>query len=130
MLRPLDPQRGHIFKKRLLKTRRVLANRLFRRQRVADDLVVHVRHVHHMLDGHALLAQKPPQHVHMQKRSEVPNVSVVVYRRPAGIHPQRRRAHRLQPLHLPAQCIEQFQRRHCALSSAAAVRQPRCSLLS
>ena len=112
MLRPFDPQRLHVLEERLLKSRRVLADRLLRRQSVADDLVVHVRHVHRMFDGHALLAQEPPQHVHMQKRPEVPNVPVVVDRWPAGIHPQRRPAHRLQPLHLSAQCIEQFQRRH------------------
>src|ERR1017187_2846142 len=112
VLRPLDCQRVHILEERLLEARGVLADRLARRERVADNLVFHVGHVHHVLDRDALLAEKSPQHVDMQEGAEVADVTVVVNRRPARIHAQRRRAHRLQPLQLPAHCVEEFQRRH------------------
>jgi hypothetical protein len=108
MLGPLDGERVQIFKEGFLEAGGILGDRLAGGERVADDLVVHVGYVHYVLDRHALLTQKPPQHVHMEEGAEVANVAVVVHGWPARIHPQSRRADRLQPLQFAAHCVEKF----------------------
>ena len=53
---------------------------------VANDLVVHIGHIHHMPAGNALLLQKPAQHIDLKKSPEVPDMPVVIHGRPTGIH--------------------------------------------
>ena len=85
-----------------------------RRRRIANDLVVHIRDVHHVMQGEALLAQEPPQDINMEEGTEVADVPVVVDRRPAAIHPQLRRAHRRQRLNGAAQGVVEIECRHGA----------------
>ncbi len=51
--------------------------------------------------------QKPPQNVDLEKSAEVPDVAVVVDRRPAGIHAQRLAVGRLQRIKLSREGIKQ-----------------------
>src|SRR5206468_202540 len=53
---------------------------------IADDLVIHVSNVHHMLQFVAALQQEASQDVHGNKGAEVSNMAVVVDRGTAGIH--------------------------------------------
>jgi len=106
-LRPLNLQRIQIVKKGLLELRRVFPDRHTRRRRIADDLVIHVRNVHHMADAHPLQVQEPPQHIHLQKGAEVPDMPVVVDRRPTGIHAQFDPIHGSQFVQLSAEGIKE-----------------------
>ena len=65
-----------------------LANRLAGDCSVADDLVVDVRDVHHVVDGHAMQLYDTAQHIDMQEGAEIADVAVVVHRRPAAIEAQ------------------------------------------
>src|SRR5579872_827331 len=53
---------------------------------VADDLVIHVRNIHHVVELEAALAQKAAQDVHGDKGAEVADVAVVIHCRPARVH--------------------------------------------
>ena len=82
----LDVERADVVEKRLL----VLGGELAEGQpggaRVADGLVVHVREVHHLRDAEALVPEPAPQQVLEDVGAEVPDVRVVVDRRPARVH--------------------------------------------
>ena len=56
---------------------------------VANDLVVDVGDVHHMAERHAFALEEAAQHIDLQERPEVADVSVVVDGRPASVHAQR-----------------------------------------
>ena len=107
----LHLQRLQVLEKRLLIFLRVLADSHARRRRVANDLVVHVGDVHDVAHLGAQQPQRPPQHIHLQKRPEIPDVPVVVDRRPARIHPQSLAVRGRQRFHLPRQRVVKVHRR-------------------
>ena len=53
MLGPLNAQRVQVLEEGLLELGRVLVDGHTRRRSVADDLVVHVGNVHHVVDVHS-----------------------------------------------------------------------------
>ena len=108
-LRPLDPQRIQILEKRLLKFRRVRADRNSRRRGVADDLVVHVGNVHHVANLDPRQLEKAPQHVHLEKRAEVADVAVVIDRGATSVHAQRLAVGGRERVHLSRKSIEKPQ---------------------
>ena len=57
-----------------------------RRRRLRDDAVVHVGQIHDVVELEAAQLQEAPQDVLKHKRAVVPDVRVVVHRRPAGVH--------------------------------------------
>ncbi len=61
--------------------------------------VPHIRDVHHMRHRVSKQLQRPPQHIRIQKRSKVPNMRIVINRRPAGIEtnllPRRIQRHKI-----------------------------------
>ena len=79
-------QSVRIFKKRFLIFRGVLLYSDSGLRGVADDLVIHVRDVHHVVQFVTALPQISAQKVHCDKRPKIPNVPVVVDRGPAGVH--------------------------------------------
>ena len=79
-------QRRGIFQEGLLILCCVLLNAETGLRRVMDDFVIHVGDVHHVTNCVSALAQKPPQHVHRHKGSEIADVPVVVNRGTARIH--------------------------------------------
>ena len=108
----LEAQRLHVLAKGLLVFLGVLADADALLGRVADDFVVHVGDVHHVLELVAALPQKAPQQVHEDESAEVADVAVVVHRRAAGIHADKVVLLRLKLLHLGGQRVEQSQC-HC-----------------
>ena len=55
---------------------------------IANDLVVHVGNVHHVLDADPGQLEEAAQHVDLQKSTKIADVAVIVDRRPAGVHAQ------------------------------------------
>ena len=53
---------------------------------IANDLVVHVGDVHHVIQLEAALPQEAAQQIDDDEGAEVADVSVVVDRGPAGVH--------------------------------------------
>src|ERR1035441_8680983 len=106
----LDAQGADILKERIDILGRILADRDPGRRRVADDLVVHVRDVHDVLDFHATEPEKPPQHIDLQKGAEIADVAVVVNRRTAGVHAQGLPVQRNKRVYMSGECIKEMKR--------------------
>ena len=70
-----------------------------------DDLVLHVRDVHHVQEVPAGLPQMPPEDVLEGKRAQVADMDVVVDGRPAGVHPDGPAVSGLERLDSPAQAV-------------------------
>src|ERR1700757_4456428 len=86
-LRLLNVQSGGVFKKGFPILRRVLLNRDSGLGGVANNLVIDVRNVHYVMKFVAALAQVTAQDVHGDEGAKISDVSVVVNRGPARIHP-------------------------------------------
>ena len=82
---------------------------------VADDLVVHVRDVHDVLQLVAALLQETPQGVDHDECAEIADVPVVVNRRPASVHADQVVFQRVELFDLAGQGIEKL-KRHCEVS--------------
>jgi hypothetical protein len=85
----LQSQRGAVLQERLRVDGRVFAQRLFFGCRVADDLVIHVGDIHHVIQAVAAGAQPSPQNVDEREGAEVADVSVAVDGGTAGVHAHR-----------------------------------------
>ena len=105
MLRRFQAQRGHIFFKRLNVFRRVIKNAdaLFRR--ILNNPVVHVGQIHHMVHVKAARAQKSTQNILKHERPVISDVRVVVYGRPACVHPDFARMQRRENFFAVAQRV-------------------------
>ena len=108
-LRALDIQRRRVFQKRLLIFRRVLLHRHAIPGRVADDLVIDIRNIHHVADVIPTLPQEPIEQVHRNERAKISDVSVVVNRRPTGIHPDLVALQRLKFSDFCGECVVKTQ---------------------
>lgn len=53
---------------------------------VADDFVVDIGNVHHMIEGETTEAKPPPEKVDESERTKIANVCVIVNRGSAGVH--------------------------------------------
>ncbi len=73
-----------------------------------------------MPNRNTLLAKKPAQHIHMQKRAEVADMPVVVDSRPATIHAQLRRTNRGKRLNRATEGVVEIESCHVALECLAA----------
>ena len=85
-LRPLQTQRLGILQKGFFVSGGVVCQRLVVRQRVADDLVLHVGDVHDVVQTESAGVQPAPQQVVEYERAEIPDVREIVDRRTARIH--------------------------------------------
>ena len=83
----LDRERLAILQERFGVERRVRFKPLALLKHVADDLVFDVRDVHHMQDFVAEIFQITAQHVDGDEGAEVADVTVIINRRAARIHP-------------------------------------------
>src|SRR5579864_2350240 len=86
LLRTLNIQRSHVFKKRFFVFARVLLDCLLVTRRIPDDLVIHVSNVHDVLKLEAALAEEATQDIDGDKRAEVSDMAVVIHGGAAGIH--------------------------------------------
>ena len=77
---------------------------------VADDLVIHIGNVHHVLELVSALPQEAAQQVHHDKSAEVADVPVVVDRGTAGVHADELVFGGLEGLRLAGERIKQLQR--------------------
>ena len=91
------------------------AQRRLRFADALDDLVVHVRDVHHVRDLEAFEFEVAPDEVAEDERAPVADVREVIDRRPAAIHADllAGRIERDELLHRARQCVEQFQTHSC-----------------
>ncbi len=86
MLRRFNAQSSAIREKCLDVFLGVFTQRHTSRGRVGNDPVVHVGQVHDVIHLEAAQLQEPSQHILKHESAEIPDVRVVVDRRPAGIH--------------------------------------------
>src|SRR5258708_24856192 len=86
LFRAFEVEGLHVLEERFFILSGVFADGFLLLRGVADDFVVHVRDIHHVVEPEATLAQKPAKNVHSDKRSEVSNMSVVIDSRAAGVH--------------------------------------------
>ena len=108
-MRPLDIQRRRVFQKSLFILRRVRLHRDAIARRVADDLVIDVGNIHHVADVISALPQKAIEQIDRNKRAEISDVSVVVNRRPAGIHSDLVPCHRPKFFDFSGECVVKTQ---------------------
>ena len=87
-LRLLDPKARAILKESCRKRRRVFPDIDTLLGRLADDLIVDVRDVHHVPDFPFAL-QVPAQDIFKNIGSEVPDMGKIMHRWTARIHPYR-----------------------------------------
>ena len=100
LLGALQAQRRAIFQERLGVYRGVVLERLMLRHGVADDLVIHVGNVHHMVELEAIGSQRPAQDVDKGECAKVADMCEIVHGRPAGVHADSVVAGRPKLLHL------------------------------
>ena len=117
-LRMLDVQGIRIFQESFLVLGGVLLDTDAVARRVADDFVIHVGDVHHVLQLVAALQQEAPQRVHHDEGAEVADVSVVVNRWPAGVHADQVVFQRAELLDFCGQSVKEL-KRHRAFSRAS-----------
>ncbi len=86
MLRLFDAQRFAIVEKRLHEFRGVVADTHAGGSGICDDAIVHIRQVHHVVQLESAQLQEPPQNILKHERAIIPDMRVVVYRRPARVH--------------------------------------------
>src|ERR1041384_2856519 len=85
----LDIERSRVFEEGVGVKAREVAKSLTRFESVADYLVVDVGYVHHVVNFIAEILQIAAEHVYRNESSEVSDVTVVVNRRTARVHPHR-----------------------------------------
>ena len=106
MFRRFDPQGFQILEERVLVFPREILQLQARRFGIPDRLVVHVRQVHHLCHLIAEVFQRPAQQIFEQIGAEVADMSVIIDRRAAGVHPHLARLDRGEFLQGPPQRIE------------------------
>src|SRR5436190_8732431 len=104
--RSLEIQSAAIFEKRLLKFRSVLPYADVIARGVADNLVVHIGDVHHVVQLIATAAQKAAQNVHCDEGTEVPDMPVVIDRWATRVHPDLVRLNGAELLEFCRECVE------------------------
>src|ERR1700733_4132748 len=129
VLRVLDRKRVEVFVEGLLVFLCVLRDGEAGRRCIADDLVVDVGDVHHMIDGDSLLADKAAQYIDMEKGAKVADVAVVIDRRAAAVHAQRGWTHRGQGFNRSTEGVVEFDGCHVLSVPVAAGRVARRRLL-
>ncbi len=101
-LRRLNAERLAIVEKRLNEFLGVVADTHPSGSGICDDAVVHVRQVHDVVQFESAKLQEPPQDILKHERAVIPDMRVVVHRRPAGVHAHFARFLRNEILNLPA----------------------------
>src|SRR5205085_6528934 len=76
----------HVFQESLLIGLSVLAYRFVVPSRIANDLVIHIRDVHDMLQLEAAHPEQTPEDIHCDEGPEIADMAVVVDGWSAGIH--------------------------------------------
>jgi len=107
--RALNAECVGILKKSLRIFRGVLADRHIRSRCIADDLVIHVRHIHHVAHADAVQLNYAPQHVYMQKRAEVADVAEVINGGAAAIEAQGFAIAGVERFDFSGQGVEEFE---------------------
>ena len=87
----------------------VLAKALPRLKHAADDLVVHVGYVNHVIDLIAQILQIPAQHVDGNEGPEITDVTVVINRRRTGVHAHLFALERLKLFDFCGECVVKTQ---------------------
>ena len=105
----LQPQRGAVLQERLGIDAGVFPQRLVLGHGIADDLVVHVRDVHDVVEAESAGAQPFAQEVEERERAEVADMGVIVNRGAAGIHADGVVARRRKLLHPLGQRVVEAQ---------------------
>src|SRR5262249_29150804 len=77
---------------------------------IANNLVVHIRDVHHVLELVSALPQETPQNIHGHEGAEVADVPVVVNRGPAVIHADSVSLRWFELLHLTGERVVELKR--------------------
>jgi hypothetical protein len=85
----LQPQHGRVLEKRLGVGLRVVLDGDAVLHRVADDFVLDVGDVHHVVEREAARAQRAAKDILKGKSPEVADVDVGIDGRSAGVHPDR-----------------------------------------
>ena len=106
----LNANHGRIFEKRLLVLRGILLHADSLARRIANNLVVHIGNVHDVAHFVSALPQESPQNIDGNEGTEVANVSVVVDRRPAGVHADFVVAKRAEFLNLRGHSVKKTKR--------------------
>ena len=109
----LEAQRGAILQERLRVYGGVFAQGLFFGRRVADDFVIHVGDVHHVIQAVTAGSQPPPQNVDEGEGAEVANVGVAVDGGTAGVQAHRVIARRVKLLDALREGVIKTQRHNC-----------------
>src|SRR5207249_5965887 len=121
MLRPCDSQGVEVFEERLDVRLGEFVNRDLFVGCLLDDPVLDVGQIHHLGYLIFVLDEDTAQQILEEETSEVPNVGVVVDRRPAGIHPHLAGSQRRECLSLAGHRVVQAERCHAiSLSSTTA----------
>src|SRR5689334_8886779 len=82
----LQPQDGAVFQKCGCVDGSVLFQAFVLSYRVANDLVIDIRDIHHMIEDKSVGAQALPEDVDESKCPKITNMREVIYSRPAGVH--------------------------------------------
>ena len=86
VLRRFDAKRLAIVEKRLHEFRGVVADAYACRSGIRDDAVVHVCQIHHVVQLESAQLQEAPQDILKYEGAVIPDMCVVVDRRPARVH--------------------------------------------
>ncbi len=86
VLRFFDAKRFAIVEKRLYKFRSVITDTHAGGSGIRDDAIVHVRQVHYVVQLKTAQLQETPQNILEHECAVIPDVRVVVDRRPARVH--------------------------------------------
>ena len=79
------------------------------RDRAPDDLVVHIRNIHHLIKFPTFTLQVTPQDISGNEGPKVPDVYEIVDRRTADVHADRLTVTGLELFQLSGQRVREFQ---------------------
>ena len=99
-------------KKGLREFLRVLPNAHSSSSGIGDDAVVHIGKIHHLRHFESARLQEAPQNILKHKGTKIPDVRVVVHRRPAAVHAHFARFLRHEGLNFSAQGVMQLNLGH------------------
>ena len=122
-----DREGVHVFEEGVLIDAGVIANGKVDGRGVADDLVVDVRHVHHVLGGDALLVEEAAEDVYVEECAEVADMAVVVDGGAAAVHAERRGVNGRKRLDGSAEGVEKIESCHVAFWVPLPQPRVRCS---
>src|SRR5207253_9559109 len=114
LLRPLDAEGIEVLKERLDVFLGELVDGDSGIRRFLDDAVLDIGQIHHLRHLVTLLSQHAPKQILEEERSKIPDVSKIVHRRAAGVHPNVTRLERSKLFDLAAHGVVQAQRCHGA----------------